>query len=136
MTRWAIAGAVLALMLVSAPVAAAHLRAEHTISWDRYSFVIDGKRERLWSGEFHYFRLPNPDLWRDQLEKLKASGFNTVSFYFSWAYHSPAPGVFDFTGVRDIERLLDIADDVGSTCSPGRAPTSTPSWTPTASRRG
>jgi hypothetical protein len=78
MTRWAIAGAVLALMLAPAPVAAAHPRAEHTVSWDRYSFVIDGKREWLWSGEFHYFRLPNPDLWRDQLEKLKASGFNTV----------------------------------------------------------
>ena len=72
MTRWAIAGAVLALMLAPAPVAAAHPRAKHTISWDRYSFVIDGKREWLWSGEFHYFRLPNPDLWRDQLEKLKA----------------------------------------------------------------
>ncbi len=113
MTRWAIAGAVLALMLAPAPVAAAHPRANHTISWDRYSFVIDGKREWLWSGEFHYFRLPNPDLWRDQLEKLKASGFNTVSLYFSWAYHSPAPGVFDFTGVRDVDRLLDIADDVG-----------------------
>ncbi len=60
--------------------------------YDRYSFSLDGQRVWLWSAEFHYFRLPNPDLWRDQLEKLKAAGFNTVSLYFSWAYHSPAPG--------------------------------------------
>ena len=67
----------------------------------------------MWSAEFHHVRLPNPDLWRDQLEKLKASGFNAVSLYFSWAYHSPAPGVFDFSGVRDVDRLLDIAQEVG-----------------------
>jgi glycosyl hydrolase family 35 len=84
-------------------------RQTHTIDYDRYSFSIDGERVWLWSAEFHYFRLPNPDLWRDQLEKFKAAGFNAVSLYFSWAYHSPAPGVFDFSGVRDIERLLATA---------------------------
>ena len=100
---------------LAAPAGAAtpqHPRA-HTITYDRYSFQLDGKRVWLWSAEFHYFRLPNPDLWRDQLEKLKASGFNAVSLYFSWAYHSPAPGRFDFTGVRDVDRLLDIAQEVG-----------------------
>jgi beta-galactosidase len=85
----------------------------HTIGYDRYSLMIDGQRVWLWSAEFHYFRLPDPDLWRDQLEKFKAVGFNAVSLYFSWAYHSPAPGVYDFTGVRDIDRLLDIAEEVG-----------------------
>jgi beta-galactosidase len=75
--------------------------------------MIDGARVWMWSGEFHYFRLPSPALWRDQLEKLKAVGFNTVSLYFSWAYHSPAPGVYDFSGVRDVDRLLDIAAQVG-----------------------
>ena len=67
----------------------------------------------LWSGEFHYYRLPNPELWREQLEKFKAVGFNAVSLYFDWAYHSPRPGVYDFTGVRDVDRLLDIAAEVG-----------------------
>ncbi len=107
-----IAALLVAGALIAATPAAASART-HTVSYDRYSFSLDGHREWLWSAEFHYFRLPSPDLWRDQLEKLKATGFNTVSLYFSWAYHSPAPGVFDFTGVRDIDRLLDIADDVG-----------------------
>ncbi|HKE15396.1 MAG TPA: beta-galactosidase [Kofleriaceae bacterium] len=97
---------------VDGPAAAAHPTG-HTVTYDRYSLMIDGQRVWLWSAEFHYFRLPSPELWRDQLEKLRAAGFNAVSLYFSWAYHSPAPGVYDFTGVRDIDRLLDIAEQVG-----------------------
>ncbi len=85
----------------------------HTISYDQYSLKIDGKRTYIYSGEFHYFRLPSPGLWRDVLQKMKAAGFNGVSIYFDWAYHSPAPGVYDFTGVRDVDTLLDIADQVG-----------------------
>src|SRR6266700_1268471 len=28
----------------------------HTVSFDGYSFLIDGQRTYIWSGEFHYFR--------------------------------------------------------------------------------
>jgi hypothetical protein len=69
-----------------------------SVTYDRYSLKVDGERILLWGGEFHYFRLPSPALWRDVLEKIRAAGFNGVSLYFSWAYHSPAPGVYDFTG--------------------------------------
>ncbi|WP_326791704.1 beta-galactosidase [Streptomyces sp. NBC_00841] len=85
----------------------------HTVTYDDYSFKIDGKRTYLWSGEFHYFRLPSQDLWLDVLQKMKASGFNAVSVYFDWGYHSPAPGVYDFTGVRDVDKLLDMANQLG-----------------------
>ena len=117
MTRRVLRSLVLAALVAACLAAPAHAAGSrthtHTVSYDRYSFSLDGQRVWLWSAEFHYFRLPNPDLWRDQLEKLKAAGFNTVSLYFSWAYHSPAPGVFDFSGVRDLDRLLDIAQEVG-----------------------
>jgi beta-galactosidase GanA len=85
----------------------------HTVGFDHYSATVDGRRVYLWSAEFHYWRLPSPDLWRDVLQKLKASGFNATSIYFDWAYHSSAPGRYDFSGVRDIDRLLRIADEVG-----------------------
>src|SRR5689334_4506687 len=85
--------------------------APQSVSWDPYSLSVDGKRLVVWSGEFHPFRLPSPPLWRDVLQKMKALGFNTVSFYFDWAYHSPAPGVYDFTGVRDMDRLLSMAEE-------------------------
>src|SRR5436190_5279761 len=77
-----LAAAALIAGLLAAP-AHASVGPAHTIGYDRYSFSVDGQRVWLWSAEFHYFRLPNPDLWRDQLEKLKAAGFNPVSPYFS-----------------------------------------------------
>jgi beta-galactosidase GanA len=118
--RLGVLGTAVALLLGGvAPVAEAAAApagatgSSHTVTYDRYSFQLDGERVWVWSAEFHYYRLPSPDLWRDQLEKLKATGFNAISLYISWAYHSPAPGVYDFTGVRDLDRLLDIAQDVG-----------------------
>ncbi|MCW2863941.1 MAG: beta-galactosidase [Actinoallomurus sp.] len=85
----------------------------HTVTYDHYSLKIDGRRVLLRAAEFHYFRLPSPDLWRDILEKYRAAGFNAVSLYFDWAYHSPKPGHYDFTGVRDVDRLLRTAEQSG-----------------------
>ncbi|MEW9530187.1 beta-galactosidase [Microbispora sp. NPDC049125] len=83
------------------------------VAYDHYSLTIDGRRVIVQAAEFHYFRLPSPGLWRDIMEKLKAGGFNAVSIYFDWAYHSPKPGVYDFTGVRDVDRLLRTAEQAG-----------------------
>ena len=85
----------------------------HTVTYDHYSFKIDGRRVYLWSGEFHYFRLPSPDLWVDIFQKMKAAGFNAVSLYFDWGYHSGAPGQYDFSGIRNVNRLLDDAAAAG-----------------------
>src|SRR5919198_5807064 len=104
-----------AAMIPTPPAAAAppSAPATHTVGYDHYSVTVDGKRIYLWSGEFHYWRLPSPDLWRDVLQKMKAAGFNAASIYFDWGYHSPAPGVYDFGGVRDVARLLRIAERLG-----------------------
>jgi beta-galactosidase GanA len=95
------------------PASAAGSADSHQVTFDRYSLMLDGERVFVWSGEFHPFRLPSPDLWRDVLQKMKASGYNAVSIYFDWNYHSPAPGVFDFSGVRDMDRVLDLAQEAG-----------------------
>ena len=100
-------------VLASGGVAARAAESAHSVTWDRYSLLVDGKRLFVWSGEMHPFRLPSPGLWRDVLEKMKANGYNAVSIYVDWGYHSPKPGVYDFTGVRDLDRFLDIANDVG-----------------------
>src|ERR1041384_1959084 len=101
---------IVAVALAAARPASA---ASHTITWDQYSLMIDGQRIYLWSGEFHPFRLPSPSLWRDVLQKLKASGYNAVSLYFDWGYHSAKSGVYDFTGVRDMDQVLALAQEVG-----------------------
>ncbi|MFG1646581.1 beta-galactosidase [Amycolatopsis sp. NPDC049252] len=88
-------------------------KASHTVTYDGYSFLVDGNRTYLWSGEFHSYRLPSPDLWLDIFQKMKAAGFNATSLYFDWGYHSPRQGVYDFTGVRDLDKLLDMAQQAG-----------------------
>jgi beta-galactosidase GanA len=98
----------------AAPAQKAHaIHSPQSVAFDQYSMIIGDRRTFVWSGEMHAFRLPSPGLWRDVLEKMKASGFNAVSIYFDWGYHSPRPGVYDFSGVRDMDRLLTIADQVG-----------------------
>jgi beta-galactosidase GanA len=107
--------AVLALVGVTVPqaTAAPPKAAAHTVTYDGYSFLVDGNRTYLWSGEFHSYRLPSPDLWLDIFQKMKAAGFNSTSLYFDWGYHSPRQGVYDFTGVRDLDKLLDMAQQAG-----------------------
>lgn len=92
---------------------APRLGGSHTVAFDKYSMIIDGRRVPLWSGEVHPFRLPSPGLWRDILQKLAAGGYNAVSVYAAWSYHSPAPGSYDFSGVRDLGRFLDMAAEAG-----------------------
>lgn len=111
------AGLIAALLLTffvsTSPSRVRAQTAAHTVSWDSHSLMIDGRRLVLYSGEFHYWRLPSVEQWRDRLEKMKAAGLNAVSVYFSWQYHSSAPGQYDFTGVRNIDALLDITDQLG-----------------------
>ncbi|WP_229510807.1 MULTISPECIES: beta-galactosidase [unclassified Massilia] len=83
------------------------------VEWDAQSLKIDGKRVVVWSGEMHPFRMPNPSLWRDVIQKMKALGFNGIAYYFDWGYHSPAPGVYDFSGIRNVERALEMAEEEG-----------------------
>ncbi len=54
------------------------------VQWDGYSLFVLGQRILLWSGEFHTWRLPVPDLWLDILQKTKALGMNAISIYVHW----------------------------------------------------
>ncbi len=83
------------------------------ITWDKYSLMVDGERINVWSGEIHPFRLPSPSLWRDLLQKLKATGYNGVGLYFDWGYHTGEKGSYDFTGIRDMERVIRMAEEEG-----------------------
>ena len=84
------------------------------VQWDHYSFQIDGQRIFIFSGEFHYWRIPVPGLWRDILEKIKAAGFTAFAFYSSWAYHAPNNQTLDFTtGAHDLTPLFELAKELG-----------------------
>ena len=76
------------------------------ITFDKYSLIIDGKRTVIKSGAFHYFRSPGEKIARDRFFKMKAGGYNAVDIYFNWNYHSKAPGEYDFSGLKDVRKVL------------------------------
>ncbi|KAJ3555978.1 hypothetical protein NM688_g2283 [Phlebia brevispora] len=91
----------------------------NTVTWDPHSLFIHGQRIFILSAEFHPWRLPNPNLWSDIFQKIRANGFNTVSFYVNWALHYPTPdtngaaGDFQEGTYRDIQRFIDEAKNAG-----------------------
>lgn len=42
------------------------------VSWDSYTLSVLGQRVFVLSGEFHPWRLPSPDLWRDIVQKVSS----------------------------------------------------------------
>ena len=83
------------------------------VTFDKYSLLVDGKRVFIKSGAFHYFRTPGEQMARDRFAKMKAGGYNTVDIYFNWNYHSKKQGEYDFTGIKDVRKVLQAAKDTG-----------------------
>ena len=82
-------------------------------SFDGYSCIINGTRQVIRSASLHYFRLPNPRLWRERLLRLKQAGYNTVDLYLCWSFHSPTQGQYDFSGIRDLANLFETVAELG-----------------------
>ena len=78
----------------------------------RDDFYLNGEKFQVISGSIHYFRVV-PEYWRDRLLKLKAMGCNTVETYIPWNFHESHKGEFDFTGIRDIEGFVRLAQELG-----------------------
>ncbi|KAI9739337.1 MAG: hypothetical protein M1834_007550 [Cirrosporium novae-zelandiae] len=84
------------------------------VQWDHYSLEVNGKRIFIFAGEFHYWRVPVPELWEDILQKIKAAGCNAFTFYAHWGYHHPNPDTLDFSnGAHDFTKLFTIAKKLG-----------------------
>ena len=82
------------------------------ITFDTKSFLIDGQRRLILSGDIHYFRLPRAE-WKPALEAAKDCGLNAVSTYIPWNVHEPAEGKWNFEGNADLEEFLKIAKQLG-----------------------
>lgn len=84
------------------------------VQWDHYSFEVKGERAFLFAGEMHYWRLPVPELWEDILQKMKAAGMNTFTFYANWAWHAPTANSTDFkNGAHEFTKLYELAKEIG-----------------------
>lgn len=71
--------------------------------------MIESVKLFLYSGEIHYFRIPEA-AWRDRLARALATGFNTVSTYVPWALHEPREGVID---LEAFVKFLDAVEKSG-----------------------
>lgn len=58
-------------------------------------------------------RLPVPGLWLDVFQKIKALGYNGVSFYVDWALLEGQEGVFLSEGIFDLNPFFDAATQAG-----------------------
>lgn len=83
------------------------------VEFKNKQIVIDGEAKFRFGGEVQHYRMP-AGIWRDRLEKVAALGIDMVGCYFGWNFHSPAPGVYDFTSPdRDVAKFLDELERAG-----------------------
>lgn len=78
--------------------------------FDDKSFIINGKRTFLNSGELHYFRIPQGQ-WKDRLQKCKKAFINCVGTYVAWNWHEEKEGEFNFEGNRNLEEWLSLIEE-------------------------
>ncbi len=84
----------------------------HTFVAEGGKFLLDGKPMQILSGEMHYPRIPRA-YWRDRMRMAKAMGLNTITTYVFWNEHEQTPGVYDFSGQRDVAEFVREAQQEG-----------------------
>lgn len=85
------------------------------ITYDARSFMIDGRRLWIVGGSIHYARVPR-ELWADRIAAARDAGLNTIETPIQWSLHEPRPGVFEFTGDKDIRHFVELIRDAGMYC--------------------
>lgn len=68
---------------------------------------IDGVARVLLCASVFPFRLPR-EQWDERLAAVRALGYHAVDVYIPWNLHEPTPGVWDFSGDRDIAHFLAL----------------------------
>lgn len=86
-----------------------------TLTFDRHAYRCGGQPVHLYSGEFHYFRVPKAD-WRRRMALFREAGGNCLATYVPWLIHEPREGEFVFggpDGKHDLEDFLVTAREEG-----------------------
>uniref|UniRef100_A0A8C4DG21 Beta-galactosidase n=1 Tax=Dicentrarchus labrax TaxID=13489 RepID=A0A8C4DG21_DICLA len=83
-----------------------------SIDYKNNCFLKDEKPFQYISGSIHYSRIPRY-YWKDRLVKMYMTGLNAIQVYVPWNFHEAVQGVHNFTGDRDLEHFLDLANQTG-----------------------
>ncbi|CAD7938917.1 unnamed protein product [Amoebophrya sp. A120] len=81
------------------------LAGENTFTLENDEFHINGEKLNLYSGSFHYFRLPEV-YWADRLQSMKDMGLNTIQFYVPW-------NLAELAGEGSHVRFIELASKLG-----------------------
>ncbi|XP_023174948.2 beta-galactosidase isoform X1 [Drosophila hydei] len=74
------------------------------------TFLLNGQPFRYVAGSFHYFRAL-PDAWRNRLRTMRAAGLNALDTYVEWSLHNPHDGEYNWEGIADVVKFLEIAQE-------------------------
>ncbi|KAM7009766.1 beta-galactosidase [Tautogolabrus adspersus] len=83
-----------------------------SVDYENDCFRKDGEVFRYISGSIHYNRIPRV-YWKDRLLKMYMAGLNAIQTYIPWNYHEESPGRYSFSGDKDLEYFLQLAQDIG-----------------------
>ncbi|XP_061883069.1 beta-galactosidase [Entelurus aequoreus] len=83
-----------------------------SVDYENDCFRKDGEPFRYISGSIHYSRIPRA-YWKDRLLKMYMAGLNAIQTYIPWNFHEESPGQYNFSGDRDLEHFLQLAQDIG-----------------------
>ncbi|MBX3739246.1 MAG: beta-galactosidase [Candidatus Didemnitutus sp.] len=79
-----------------------------TLTLDRRSLLLNGRRWTPVMGEFHFSRYPAAE-WRAELAKMKAGGVDIVATYVFWIHHEEVEGTWNWSGDRNLRAFIAAA---------------------------
>lgn len=83
-----------------------------SITIGNYFLEFNGKPYFAICGEAHFSRI-NPELWEDEIIKMKEGGLNIIATYIFWIHHEEIEGVFDWKGGKNLRRFLELCKNNG-----------------------
>ncbi|KAJ6646250.1 Beta-galactosidase [Pseudolycoriella hygida] len=78
------------------------------VDYENDKFLLNGQDFQYVAGSFHYFRTV-PEVWPARIKTMRQAGLNVLDTYVEWALHNPQDGVYDFSGIANLTRFLDVA---------------------------
>ena len=92
---------------LSLPMMAQQFPFGASVTWDRHSLMVDGRRVCPVMGEVHYSRIP-ADEWPAEVRKMKEGGVTLIATYVFWNHVEELEGIFNWSGQRDLRRFLEV----------------------------
>ena len=83
-----------------------------SVTWDRHSLCIDGKRIAGVMGEIHYSRVPANE-WQREVRKMREGGITFAACYVFWNHIEEIENQYDWSGQRNLRAFLEVCKAEG-----------------------